>query len=121
MNPPTAKLLPVLLLMCGCSFQLPGRAPSSGDTESISATGELQAGDQAAECSRLRADIASARHNQRNAPPTSNSPIIAAARAGKADQLIEEMQQRFDRLGCAKNPLATDAADADSAAPDPQQ
>jgi hypothetical protein len=121
MNLPIAKLLPILLLVCSCSFQLGGRATSDGDADATSVTAQRQPADQATECSRLRADIASAQHNQRNAPPTSNSPIIAAASAGKADLRVEELQQRFDRLGCVKNPSATDAADADSAAPGPQQ
>jgi len=120
-NLPTAKLLPILLLVCSCSFQLGRHAASDGDAGSTSVPVPRQSANQAAECGRLRADIASAQHNQRNAPPTSNSSIIAAASAGKADRHIEEMQQRLERLGCVRNPSAADAADADAAAPDSRQ
>jgi hypothetical protein len=39
-------------------------------------------------CSQLRADIASGQHNQRSAPPASNTSIIAAASEGKVDQKV---------------------------------
>jgi hypothetical protein len=87
-------LLVAAALMASCTFELfkppaPAAAPPA------------DAADLNRECSSLRADIASGQHQQRNAPPTSSSPVIAEAAGAKADQKIEALKERYTSLGCA--------------------
>lgn len=80
-------------LMASCTFALLKPAPTAAPP--------ADAADLNRECSSLRADIASGQHQQRNAPPTSSSPVIAEAAGAKADQKIEALKERYTSLGCA--------------------
>lgn len=102
----TARPAAILLACLGlsaCTFYL-GRQASSRDTADRSAdTAEASSADPALherECSALRADIASGRYNQRNAAPTTTSPIIAEANEAKAQKKIDDLQKRYDDMGC---------------------
>jgi len=85
--------------LAACTFPLQQRAAtSSAPVEGASAPSHDQ------QCSQLRADIASAQHNQRTVAPGTSTPIIAAASEGKEDQKIHALQERFTQLGCVGNP-----------------
>lgn len=89
------------LLLAGC-YSMPN-PPVTGSSSTVPATtNETQhspSHDQ--QCSALRADIASAQHNQRTTAPATSSAIIAAASEGKEDQRIRALQERYAGLGCA--------------------
>ena len=87
-------LVAAAALMASCSFVL--FKPTTP-----AAAAPADAADLNRECSSLRADIASGQHQQRNAPPTSSSPVIAEAAGAKADQKIEALKERYTSLGCA--------------------
>jgi hypothetical protein len=52
-----------------------------------------------AQCKDLRTQIAWY-EKARRTPPLTSSPEIAAAAAGKNDNKIDELRQRYDALGC---------------------
>jgi hypothetical protein len=93
-------------LMAACTFQL-FKPAAPAETRPVSAA------EMSKECSSLRADIASARYKQRSSSPATGAPnaapttaptvapMIAEAAAAKEDQKIDDMQQRYDSLGCA--------------------
>lgn len=105
---------PAALLVClalsACTFYLGQQSAARRDVTANSDTAAAPASDPALherECSSLRADIASSRYNQRNAPSTTTSPVIAEANEARAQKKIDDLQKRYDEMGCVgpANPL----------------
>lgn len=81
------------MAVAGCAMLRPP-ADTDGDAT-------VKAGSLGRTCSDLRADIDSARFRQRNIPPQTSAPDIAASAQAREDQRIETLQRRYDELGCA--------------------
>jgi hypothetical protein len=102
----TRSLFPMLILLCagGCTFMLgrtaADRAATTPGADEPATAAAAKRPSHGQQCSQLRADIASSQHNQRDAQPATQSPIIAAASTGKEDQRIEALQKRYSELGC---------------------
>jgi hypothetical protein len=102
----TARPATTLLACLGlsaCTFYLGEQASSRRTVDRPAETAEAPSADPALherECSALRADIGSSRYNQRNATPTTTSPIIAEANEAKAQKKIDDLQKRYDDMGC---------------------
>jgi hypothetical protein len=99
----SARIAALFVCLClgSCTFYL-GRQASSRET-TRTADEAVTTADPATherQCSGLRADIASSRYNQRNAPPTTSVPIIAEANDAKAQKKIDDLQKRYDDMGC---------------------
>ena len=88
-------------LLAGC-YSMPNHPVTQSSTTVAAPTGETPpSASRDQQCSALRADIASALHNQRTMAPATAAPIIAAASEGKEDQRIRALQERYAGLGCA--------------------
>lgn len=87
----------VALIIAGCSDGPPVlRGSRSNNVSAIRAGGE----GSDSECADLRAQIRANMEDRREAPTTSTSPVIVQAAQGKADQRIDDLQQRLDELDC---------------------
>ena len=58
----------------------------------------------AAECDSIRTEIRANQETRREAPTTTTVSDIVDAAQAKADQRIEELQQRADALDCPSEP-----------------
>ena len=99
---PTAALLACLALSA-CTFYLGQQSATRRDADRSTETTDTPVSDPALherECSSLRADIGSSRYNQRNAPPTTTSPVLAEANEARAQKKIDDLQKRYDEKGC---------------------
>lgn len=99
------------LLLGGCYAVTSHRSSESSATSSETNTTMQASPSHDQQCSALRADIASAQHNQRTVAPGTTAPIIAAASEGKEDQRIEALRQQYAALGC------TDGSSPESSSP----
>lgn len=96
----TAVAALACIALTACTLGLDRR-----DTESSTPVAGSSPPTHEQQCSALRADIASAEHNQRTIPPGSNAPIIAAASEAKEDRRIQALKDRYAQLGCAGIPV----------------
>jgi hypothetical protein len=88
------------LLLAGCYSMSNHPATESSTTVPAPTKETAPSPSHDQQCSALRADIASAQHNQRTMAPATAAPIIAAASEGKEDQRIRALQERYAGLGC---------------------
>lgn len=77
------------------------QAPTPLNASSAQASEATQA--QAALCADLRSQIRSAQASARQAPSTSISEDIVAARVGKADQRLDDLRTQYDQNGCSSS------------------
>ena len=88
------------VLLAGCYAMPQHHVTASSSTVQAATTEAPPSPSHDQQCSALRADIASAQHNQRTLAPATTAPIIAAASEGKEDQRIKALQERYAALGC---------------------
>jgi len=111
--PPMRHIAPAAVLLmsaclagslAGCSDGPPMLRSQVADAISAPANSDDPA---AAQCQQLRDQIRANQESEREAPSFSTSPQIVAAAEGKADQRINDLQNRMDTLGCEEQPKET--------------
>ncbi|HEY6453262.1 MAG TPA: hypothetical protein VIX87_11760 [Steroidobacteraceae bacterium] len=89
----------LLLLACGCSdINWPFHHHSGTQPAAAPAAGA--AGDDAAQCADIRAQIKDSEEDRREAPTTTTNPDIVNAAQGKADKRIEDLRERYESMDC---------------------
>jgi len=87
-------------LLAACTIPLQRGDASSSATPSAGSSTGIQS-----QCVSLRDEIKTNQNKLRSAPTTSTNEDIVAAAQGHAAQRLDELQARYDELGCSAKAL----------------